>query len=93
MKYTEQNQTLSRIYKKIREANRERKELQRQENLRVLKEMDIRFKEMDKEYELYKQRKARKTSLNAVKSKPVKSYSGLYKLYMGHKLNKLDQRS
>ena len=42
---------------------------------------------MDREYELYKQRKARKTSLNAVKSKPVKSYSGLYKLYVGHKLN------
>ena len=87
MKYTEQKQTLSRIYQKIEELSKERKELKRQENLRVLKEMDIRFKEMDKEYELYKQRKARKTALNSVKSRPVKSYSGLYKLYMGHQLN------
>ena len=86
MKYTEQKQTLSRIYKKIREISKERTELKRQENLRVLKEMDIKFKQMDKEYELYKQRKARKTSLNAFK-KARKSYTGLYKLYVGHKLN------
>lgn len=87
MKYLEQNQTLSRIYKKIREISKERTELKRQENLQVLKEMDIKFKQMDKEYELYKQRKARKTSLNAVK-KARKSYAGLYKLYVGHQLNK-----
>jgi trimethylamine:corrinoid methyltransferase-like protein len=86
MKYLEQNQTLSRIYKKIREISKERKELKRQENLQVLKEIGDKLKS-DKEYQLYKKRGALKTSLNSVKT-ARKSYSGLYKLYVGHKVNK-----
>lgn len=83
----EQNQTLSRIYQKIREINKQRKELTRQENLRTLKEIGDKLKKDRIEYELSKKRRARKTALNAVK-KARKSYSGLYKLYVGHQINK-----
>lgn len=88
MKYTKNSQTLSRIYQKIREISKEKKELQRQENLRALKEIGDKLKKDRIEYELSKKRKALKTSLNAVKTEPVKSYSGLYKLYIGHQLKK-----
>lgn len=87
MKYLEQNQTLSRIYKKIREISKERKELKRQENLQVLKEIGDKLKKDRIEYELSKKRRALKTSLNSVKT-TRKSYSGLYKLYVGHQTNK-----
>ena len=83
----EQNQTLSRIYQKIGEINKQRKELTRQENLRTLKEIGDKLKKDRIEYELSKKRRARKTALNAVK-KARKSYSGLYKLYVGHQINK-----
>lgn len=87
MKYTKNSQTLSRIYQKIREISKEKKELQRQENLRALKEIGDKLKKDRIEYELSKKRRARKTALNAVK-KARKSYSGLYKLYVGHQINK-----
>ena len=84
-------ETLMRIYEKISRIKidqKERKELKRQENLKTLKEIGEKLRKDREDYEALKLKAALKTTLKSVRNKASKSYSGTYKLYTGHQLNK-----